>query len=80
MASRSFGSLQWDCVRPGSHWTFDDGWGTFHLRHYNNRGQEEGWYLDTPDGSGDWMGRTLSEAAEASQRIVHDSHPRRVKR
>jgi hypothetical protein len=70
MASRSFGALQWKCIRPGSHWTFDDGFGTFHLHHYNKRGQVEGWYLDTPDGSDDWMGRTLSEAAEASQSIV----------
>lgn len=77
MASRSFGALQCQCVRPGSHWTFDNGWGAFHLRHYNGRGQEEGWYLDTPDGSGDWMGRTLSQAAEASERIVLAAHPRR---
>jgi hypothetical protein len=75
MASRSFGSLQWSCVRPGRHWVFDDGWGRFDLRHYNNRGQTEGWYLDTPAGSGDWMGRTLSEATQAAEPVILKAHP-----
>jgi len=69
----------WTCTAPGSHWTLDDGWGAFHLRHYNNRGQEEGWYLDGPhDLVGEWMGRTLTEAAEAAWRIVVDAKPGRT--
>ncbi|WP_328967908.1 hypothetical protein [Streptomyces sp. NBC_00239] len=73
MASRSFGALQWDCVRPGSHWTFEDGWGRFDLRHYNGNGQAAGWYLDTPSGSGDWLGETLTSAAMAAEQIVVDA-------
>lgn len=76
--SRCFGtSLYWQCVRPGAHWVFDDGWGRFDLWRYNNRGQIEGWYLDTPDGSDDWMGLTLTEAAQAAAPIVLKAHPRR---
>ena len=72
MASRTFGSLEWDCVTPGSHWIFDDGWGRFHLRHFNNRGQAAGWYFDTPEESGDWMGNTLAEAAEEAEPLILD--------
>ena len=75
---RSFGTgLYWQCIRPGSHWAFEDGYGQFDLRHYNNRGQTEGWYLDTPEGSDDWMGSTLTEAVQAAEPIVLKAHPRR---
>lgn len=75
---RTFGtSLYWQCVRPRRHWVFDDGWGQFDLRWYNGRGQTEGWYLDTPDGSGDWMGLTLTEAAQSATPVVLRSHPGR---
>jgi len=75
--SRSFGALQWDCVTPGSHWSFDDGWGRFDLRRYNGEGQPSGWYLDTPDESGDWVGNTLVQAAAAAQSIVLAAHPKK---
>lgn len=76
MASRSFGSLQWDCVIPGSRWMFDDGWGAFQLSHYTGRAKVWGWYLELPGEPGEWMGKTLTTAALAAEPVILAKHPR----
>lgn len=79
MAARSFGgSLQWDCVTPGSRWTFEDGWGAFQLSRYTGRAKVQGWYLELPREAGQWMGKTLTQAALAAEPVILAKHPRRT--
>lgn len=70
MAARTFGTLQWVCVRPGSQWDFEGGWGKFTLDRYNSRGQIAGWYLHGPGELDDWVGEKLTEAALAAESLV----------
>lgn len=76
MTLRTFGALQWECVTPGFHWKFSDGWGVFRLWHFNSHGQEEGWYLETPDRADEWMGSTLTEATAAAEPKILSARPR----
>lgn len=76
MASRMFGSLQWECVTPRSHWRFDDGWGVFDLRWVSSA-----WFLDTPQGHGNEpLGALLRGAALIAQEIILKARPRPVEK
>lgn len=72
--TRMFGSLQWECIAPGKHWRFDDGWGEFNLRWVSSA-----WFLDTPQGHGtEPLGELLRGAASLAQETILSMRPRPV--
>lgn len=72
MTTRTFPGcrLRWTCEVPRSRWWHTDYRGRFTLTRYGSRGQTAGWYLDRPDASGDWMGDTLTAAAQAAELLI----------
>lgn len=74
LPQKTYGALTWACQEAGATWFFQDTakGPRYELRVYRGRVGVHGWYLTGPGvhSSGLWMGRTISEAAEASEDTI----------